>query len=567
MVSESIPELRWAAGEDVAVVESAESLVGPWNVLSANDMETGNEPGMTWVRERRSKAALRFYRLRMPGNASNRQPAYDIGQPSWRDVWVDGVKGEDYAEETHDGTSRTRAFRTLGRAWRSLPETGDWPTGYRIRLVAGRYRGAYLEDRRGTWLTPVLVEPADGPGTVTFTPEGGEGGNLTFFRCSHVYLQDFGIDVSASGGDGLQFEACDHVLLRRMTLRSRRGDEQNETLKVNQSRHVYVEDCDISGAGDNCVDMVAVQHGHVVRSRIHDSVDWAIYLKGGSAYFRVESNEIYGAGTGGFTAGQGSGVQWMVPPWIHYEAYDVKVVNNWIHDTEGAGLGVNGGYNILLAHNTLYRVGSRSHVMEFVFGGRTCDGRDTAACQPLLDQGAWGQLGDEGGYQIPNRNVLVANNVIFNPAGFRSQWQHFQFGATAPRDAGFSGPDPARADAGLVLVGNVLWNGPADHAMGNENASACGPDHPSCSTVKLLAENAINQFEPDLVAPSAGDARPRAGGLLASRPGSKLFDFTWVDAPTRPVVPAGDLRNEVLRDFDGRPRTIPSLPGAFLPRD
>jgi hypothetical protein len=78
------------------------------------------------------------------------------------------------------------------------------------------------------------------------------------------------------------------------------------------------------------------------------------------AYLRVEPNLIYDCGTGGFTAGQGTGFQFMTPPWIQYEVYDVKIVNNLIRDTEGAGLGVNGGYNILIAYNTLVRVGSRS---------------------------------------------------------------------------------------------------------------------------------------------------------------------------------------------------------------
>ena len=60
--------------------------------------------------------------------------------------------------------------------------------------------------------------------------------------------------------------------------------------------------------------------------------------------------------------GQGTGLQFMTAPWLHYEAYGIRVVNNIVHDTEGAGLGVNGGYNVLIAWNTLYRVGRRSHV-------------------------------------------------------------------------------------------------------------------------------------------------------------------------------------------------------------
>lgn len=49
-------------------------------------------------------------------------------------------------------------------------------------------------------------------------------------------------------------------------------------------------------------------------------------------------------------------------------------MNNVIRDVTGAGLGVYGGYNILMAHNTLYRVGKRSHMLEIKLGDRSCDG-------------------------------------------------------------------------------------------------------------------------------------------------------------------------------------------------
>lgn len=49
----------------------------------------------------------------------------------------------------------------------------------------------------------------------------------------------------------------------------------------------------------------------------------------------------------------------MLEPWVQYEAYDIHVANNLISDVWGAGLGVYGGLHVLMAHNTLMRVGSR----------------------------------------------------------------------------------------------------------------------------------------------------------------------------------------------------------------
>jgi hypothetical protein len=79
-----------------------------------------------------------------------------------------------------------------------------------------------------------------------------------------------------------------------------------------------------------------------------------MYEKGGSAYFQVEGNEFYDCGTGGFTAGQGTGFQFVVAPWLHYEAYNIKVINNIIHSTDGAGLGVNGDEQQFIPNRHVY---------------------------------------------------------------------------------------------------------------------------------------------------------------------------------------------------------------------
>ncbi len=80
----------------------------------------------------------------------------------------------------------------------------------------------------------------------------------------------------------------------------------------------------------------------------------------------------------------------------HHIRAATEVVNNIVHDTDGAGLGVNGGFNVLLAHNTLFRVGARSHVIEVVHGGRGCDG-DTVTCTALNGTGGWGPSSGDAG--------------------------------------------------------------------------------------------------------------------------------------------------------------------------
>lgn len=241
-------------------------------------------------------------------------------------------------------------------------------------MTGGAGRSPY-----GTAQFPIILQAADEPRTARLLAD------LNMFNVRYLYLIALHIQHTS---DVFHCERCDHLLIRNVLLRGSRA-ASHENVKINQSQFVYLEGNDIDGAEQNAVDFVAVQVGHILHNRIHNADDWCIYLKGGSAHFRLEGNEIYDCGTGGFTAGEGSGFEYMVSPWLHYEAYDLKIVNNVIHDTAGAGFGVNGGYNILFAYNTLYRVGQRSHLLEFVFGGRTCDGDQalTGRCADHLAAG------------------------------------------------------------------------------------------------------------------------------------------------------------------------------------
>jgi len=419
-------------------------------------------------------------------------PIYDAGAPAFVDVWVDPAAGSDQA----DGASRSTALRTLTEAWRRIPANAPLTTGVRINLAAGTYAPeavpVYWERRLGTRDAPVLLRAADGAGTARLP-------TVNVFGCTHLHFD--GLHVSARGGDVLHFEACTHVLLKNTTVQGL-GEiatyaVPQEALKVNQCQHVYVENCDISGAWDNAVDFVAVQYGHVVGSRIHRAGDWAMYAKGGSAHLTVAGNEFFDAGTGGFTAGQGTGFEFMVAPWLRHEAAHVTFTDNVIHDVEGAGMGVNGGFEILMARNVLYRVGARSHVFEAVHGLRSCDG-DVATCTRLLAAGGWGTAVPGREEPIPNENVFVVGNVVLNPDGHVSRWQHLAVAAPRAPSPGSNIPSPARADVGLVLRGNVIWNGPAAHALGVEVPMLADD---------IRAHNAINTLRPRLMDPDRGDYR------------------------------------------------------------
>jgi len=492
--------------------------------------------------------------------------SFSVTAPAGVELWVDPARGNDAAT----GTSRATPLRTLTAAWARVPAGAALTAPHTIRLLPGTYgedaAPDWMDDRHGTASAALVITAADGPGTVTLPA-------LDIHACSYLQLVNLtvvsGGTAASGGGNTLHVEACDHVLIDRCTVTGLGEREAyttpQETLKVNQCSYFTVQSSDISGAWNPAVDFVAVQYGSILRNRIHRAGDWGIYLKGGSAYLTIAGNEIYDCLNGGFTAGQGTGFEFMVSPWVHYEATDIKFVNNVVHDTEGAGMGVNGGYNILLAWNTLYRVGRRSHAIELVQGSRGCDG-DTARCAALLAAGGWGTAtpGYDAAQPVPNRNVYVFDNLLYNPPGYQSQWTQFALPGPRTTAAGSNIPSPACADDNVVVRGNLIWNGPADLPLGIGGDGEGGqPGNPTCTAALVRAQNAINTVRPVLVDPPAGDFRLTAGCDLSGAVTAAVPDFAGGDRPARPYAPPGDLSNAVRADITGSPRAAGDPPGAY----
>lgn len=394
--------------------------------------------------------------------------------------WVDPVKGKD----SNSGNSRSAAFKSLIKAWQMVPANRSLLNPITINLVRGTYSASlipvYMEKRHGSSAARITIKSVDGRDQAVLLA------GLNIFDVRHLDLVGLAIAPQAAA---FHCEKCRHVTIRRSTLSG--GDQQaHETVKANQSRNINIIDSDISGAADNAIDFVAVVGGVIRGNRIHNANDWCIYVKGGSARIRIESNEIYDCGTGGFTAGQGTGFEFMSTPYLTYEAEDILFQGNAIHDTDGAGMGVNGGRNIILQNNVLTRIGQRSHLLEISFGGRGCDG-DLAACQRNLDLGGWGTLANEwdDGIAIPNLNVQVLNNTFTNPIGYQTAWQHFEIPGPRTNPAGGNAPTTARADTGLVIQGNTIQNGTASMSLGLDDSTGCRPTNPTCNETQLRAEN------------------------------------------------------------------------------
>ena len=488
---------------------------------------------------------------------------YDIGTPTLTDVWLDPISGDD----ARSGSDRAHALRSLGAAWARVPaDLGAAPTGIRIRITPGTVpfgslANNWFEAKHGTAQHPIMIESADGRGSVTID------GGMNILDVDYLYLTGLRFPAGGPAPSAtdtiVHGDQVDHFVLRQSDLIGDRGGaaDMKEGLKINQSQYVFVEDSDISGGWDNPIDFVAVQYGHAIGNRVHHGGDWCMYAKGGSAFLVIDGNEFFSCGTGGFTAGQGTGFEWMRAPFLTYETMGIEFTNNLVHDVEGAGFGTNGGYNILFAYNTVYRAGSRSHTIEVMHGNRNCDG-DTATCAAHNAAGGWGPPGaGEDTQFIPARHISIVNNIIANPRGFVSA-QQFSIASPTTPPAGWNVAGPAVVDADLRIAGNVIWNGGTDTPLGIEDTGACIASNPTCNAAQLRRDNAINTIEPlfldaaggnfHLVAPilgRAGAVPPVVWGDVPSRPDS--HGLVWIRS------------DAVSHDRAGGSRALPGIPGAY----
>jgi hypothetical protein len=490
-------------------------------------------------------------------------------------------------DDTNTGTSSSAPLRTITAAWNKIPTTMT-ATGYRINLLPGTFPCEplpedinncinYFSDRLSTAQFPIILRALGGTATVR--------GGLNFNHVSYLYLYDLTLvggtplPTNSSGNNLLHLEQGDHVLLHGLTLRGPACDSDGcnnlqEVLKVNQTQYLYVEDSAISGAWHSVVDYFVVQYGHFLNNQVQIAGQWCMYIKGGSSYLNIEGNE-FSRCLLGFQAGQAANLAVMRSPWFHYETYDVKFVNNVLHDIPGVGFSAAGAYNALFAYNTLYRVGTSTGngygLAQSVHGERNCTPIEeipnvTQNCPIFTAQGAWGPTVETDSREaIPDRNVYVYNNLFYNPPLAQTLYYHLGVNGPIARPANFANsPDPASTDDHLIFRGNVIWNAPSAGlpTFGSTGGGPVGCQSGStCAEAQVIAENTFNQVEPQLVDPLHGDFRPLAGGNLFAVTTFSIPSFTW-DTFT-PAVPSGNLSNAVNSDRAGNVRSGTSPPGAY----
>ncbi|MCE7935583.1 MAG: hypothetical protein DYG96_13480 [Chlorobi bacterium CHB2] len=515
----------------------------------------------------------------LPGVAQSLDPrAWDIGEPGpFLDVYVSPT-----GSDANNGLSRQTPVRNLRTAWARMTDTLLANIGYRINLMAGDHTcetpdcvPVLMQTVATTRQHPIIIRAADGAGSATVV------GGLTLQNASNVYLMDFSIR-SVPGQKPLSevllgVFSGQNILLRNLRLiapdpvQYPSNSDVDAGVGILNSANIHVEQCTLQGQAENGMAVVGSQNVELLKNVITQTTEWGVMAFGGTAYFKAEANIVRDCRRG-ISIGDASVAGFLVAPWVHYEVYDARVVNNLLHDVTGVPLRVAGGYNVLMAWNTLYRVAfddtKAAPLFEAVHGIRSCE--DDSLCRAMLATGGWGSdsaAGQPG--PIPNRNVYLYNNVFFNPLPARTLVSHFAVDAPIATTEGTNIPNPSRADQNVRIKGNVIWNGGSGQhgilmmvsADGRE--PGCDPQNIDCNEIQLKQDNSINEFAPELVDPTNGNYAPKPGGNLISARTFIAADFSWADAPANPPVPSGSVSNGTPLDFSGGHRPAANSPGAF----
>jgi hypothetical protein len=505
---------------------------------------------------------------------------YAIGDPTTSDIWVDPVHGSDL----NSGKTRALAVKTLQVAIANIPTTPQTlnNTGFNILLVPGVYPVDKVPTEIlsiwGTAEFPVILRAADDTGAVILP-------SIDLVSCKYFYFigLHFVHTAGSSGSYGISFRGCDHILLRNCAVLgadSTSSDTVNTGIVFNVCQNVYVERSEISiveqlplispsGTG---IDFYAAQYGHIKNCLLHDCGGNGVLVRGGSAYLTLEENTMRYIGLGGIRLGIRDtlhGLDDMTLPWVHYDSYDIKCVNNLIHHTGDAGFTCGGGYNILFAFNTTYETGRNSSllVLNLARRGRAID-RQTA--QDYISSGAWGTWyldrgEDSSTAPIPNKNIFIYNNVFANSLDSSTSGPHFSIaGPYTTPSVNASCPRPAVSDDNLQIKGNIIWNGSTQKPLGVNGNSGCQSGNAVCNEAKLIEDNTINQTAVAFVDTAAANFRPKLGSIiLTSVKTFPIPDFTWTGLPASPVEPAGRVSNAVTIDIDSNHRTSTPIAGAY----
>jgi nitrous oxidase accessory protein NosD len=365
---------------------------------------------------------------------------------------AEGQRVQSAASSASSSTPRVR--RSIAEAIRAA-RPGDV-----VALRRGIYAGGIWVESSGAPGRPIVVRPAEGPGTVVI--EGGEEG-INIAAGAHDLVFE-GLEVRGSGNNLVHIQDGAHRIVLRDLHVHHAGDD-GDGIKINQAHDILIErvECHHPGRrpgrpGGNpaqeCIDLVDAQRVIVQDSYLHDGGNMLLYAKGGSHDVIFQRNVIVGQGGDAIDPCVGLGA-WTDRELLRdneYEAQDIVFRNNVVSGCRAGAIGVYDARRAWIVNNTLvdngavpieFRAGNAPlaesrdvHVINNVVAD-TRGRMESAMLQrshEVRDLEVRNNLYWNGGQRVPAEGLVDPNR---EPGGL----------CTDPRFAAMELPSQARVDA------------------------------------------------------------------------------------------------------------------------
>lgn len=277
--------------------------------------------------------------------------------------------------------------------------------------------------------------------------------------------------------------------------------------------NITIENCQISytGVGPGAaadynaegIDNVNANNMVVQNCYIHHTATTGIYVKGGGRNCIIENNAIEDAGEGGIYLGFYTDAEWFDADFNpnYYENINGTVKNNYIINTQHAGIGLFGAKDAKVWNNTVINAALI----------------DVYAALMIAPSDVW--VSDTYTATPPNYNVSIQNNIFTQSASAQMPMVRVREGALSGTIAWTNNLYFKNGGAAVFLDDNLTWEN-----LTFEQWQA-----------QTLRDN--NSMEAD-----------------------PLFDSVWHIQNGSPCIDAGIPIPEVAIDWEGQPRTtIPDI--------
>lgn len=249
--------------------------------------------------------------------------------------------------------SKAHPFKTIQHAL-------DHATpGTTVMVKAGTYAENVEFRHSGRPGAPISLVSADGEGKAHIKPGKHESvGTIEAFGEDYIVIDGFDVSggdrntngiIVTQGGSGFN-NMTHHVVIKNNNVH----DAVKDGIKVAQGDDVYVVNNRVHHVGDQGIDFVAVNDSVIARNEIrYVSGTAAMYVKGGSTHVLVADNLVAHARVDGIVVGGWTKEKFMRPGFRGWEAKDVTVIDNEVHDVGKRPLNLLGAQDVDVIHNYL----------------------------------------------------------------------------------------------------------------------------------------------------------------------------------------------------------------------